>query len=251
MIIGYFFRCQIEKNEWNNAICSNMGWPGDYHTKWNKLDRERQIHDITYIWKLKKNDTNEIIFKTVTDSQEKKIMVTRVGGRRIIGVWDWYWCTTIFKIDNQQGPTVQHREFCSAYYNNLNGKRIWKRIDTPVWITESLCHIPETLITLLFKYTPLLKILKDKKEKMIQSLQLNIFTILTMFFNQASRSGGMWLTSYHMLCIWSTMWNGFKGKLPLLCFLSRLLVKFHCPILMLFQPPSQLRKHLLGINSLI
>ena len=33
----------------------------------------------------KKNDTNELIFKTVTDSQEKKIMVTRVGGRRI----DW------------------------------------------------------------------------------------------------------------------------------------------------------------------
>ena len=83
MIIGYFFRCQIEKNEWNNAICRDMEGPGDYHTKWNKLDRERQIHDITYIWKFKKNDINELIFKMVTDSGEKEIMVTRVGGRRI------------------------------------------------------------------------------------------------------------------------------------------------------------------------
>ena len=28
----------------------------------------------------------------------------------------------IFKIDNQQGPTVQHRECCSIFGNNLNGK---------------------------------------------------------------------------------------------------------------------------------
>ena len=28
------------KKEGNNAICSNMGGPRDYHTKWTKLDRE-------------------------------------------------------------------------------------------------------------------------------------------------------------------------------------------------------------------
>ena len=27
----------------NNAICSNMDGPRDYHTKWSKSDRERQI----------------------------------------------------------------------------------------------------------------------------------------------------------------------------------------------------------------
>ena len=31
------------KKEWNNAICSNMDGPRDYHTKWSKSDRERQI----------------------------------------------------------------------------------------------------------------------------------------------------------------------------------------------------------------
>ena len=34
------------------------------------------------------------------------------------------------KIGNQQRPIVQHRELCSVFCNNLNGKRIWKRIDT-------------------------------------------------------------------------------------------------------------------------
>ena len=43
------------KKEWNNAICSNIDGPRDYHTKWSKSDRERQISfDITYMWNLKK-----------------------------------------------------------------------------------------------------------------------------------------------------------------------------------------------------
>ena len=58
------------KKEWNNTISSNVVGPRDYHTKWNKSDRERQIpYDITYMWNLKKNDTNEFIYKTETDSQ--------------------------------------------------------------------------------------------------------------------------------------------------------------------------------------
>ena len=32
-----------------------MDGPRDYHTKWSKSDRERQIlYDITYMWNLKK-----------------------------------------------------------------------------------------------------------------------------------------------------------------------------------------------------
>ena len=55
--------------KWNNAICSNMDEPRDYHTKWSKPDRERQIsYIITYMWNLK-NDTNELIYKTEIDPQ--------------------------------------------------------------------------------------------------------------------------------------------------------------------------------------
>ena len=57
------------KKEWNNATCSNMDGPRDYHIKWNESERERQIsYDITYVWNLK-YDTNELIYKTETDSQ--------------------------------------------------------------------------------------------------------------------------------------------------------------------------------------
>ena len=49
-----------------------MDGPRDYHTKWNKSEKERQIpYDITYMWNLKYN-TNELIDKTETDSQTQK-----------------------------------------------------------------------------------------------------------------------------------------------------------------------------------
>ena len=44
----------------------------DYHTKWRKSGRERQIpYDITYMWTLKYN-TNEHIYESETDSQTRK-----------------------------------------------------------------------------------------------------------------------------------------------------------------------------------
>ena len=57
------------KKEWNNAICSNMGGPRDYHTKWSKSERERQSpYDITYM--NLKYDTNEPIYRTKIGSQK-------------------------------------------------------------------------------------------------------------------------------------------------------------------------------------
>ena len=51
------------KKEWNNAICSNMDGPRDYHTKWSKSDRERQIsYDVVYMWNLKEKKTQMSLF---------------------------------------------------------------------------------------------------------------------------------------------------------------------------------------------
>ena len=51
----------VIKKEWNNVICSNREEPRDYHTKWSKPEREKQIpYDITYMWNLK-YDTKETI----------------------------------------------------------------------------------------------------------------------------------------------------------------------------------------------
>ena len=60
------------KKERTPALCSNVDEPRDDHTKWRKSDRERQIpHDTTYMWDLKYN-TNELTFKTETDSQTQR-----------------------------------------------------------------------------------------------------------------------------------------------------------------------------------
>ena len=50
----------------------------------------------------------------------------------------------VLKIDKQWGPTVLAEELCLIFFNNLNGKGIWKRIVIYVCITESLCYTPKS-----------------------------------------------------------------------------------------------------------
>ena len=72
----------------NDAICSNMDGPRDYHGPRDyqgKSDRERQIsYDITYLWSLK-NDTNEFINETEIDSQTQITNLWLPKG--IVGEW--------------------------------------------------------------------------------------------------------------------------------------------------------------------
>ena len=70
----------IKKN--NNAICSNMGGPRDYHSKWSKSDRERQISYITYMRYLKKwYKWTYLQNRNRLADIENKLMVTK-GERR-------------------------------------------------------------------------------------------------------------------------------------------------------------------------
>ena len=62
------YNSAIKKNK-SNAICSNIDAARDYHAKWTKSERERQIpYDITYMQDLKYG-TNESMYKIETDSQ--------------------------------------------------------------------------------------------------------------------------------------------------------------------------------------
>ena len=68
-VVHIYNRIQSHLKEWNNVICSNMDGLGDYHTKWSKSEKDK-YHMILLICRTKKkNDTNELIYKTETDSQ--------------------------------------------------------------------------------------------------------------------------------------------------------------------------------------
>ena len=52
----------IKKNKM--LFAAILDGPRDYHIKWSKSDRERQIpHDVIYMWNLK-HDTNEFVYET-------------------------------------------------------------------------------------------------------------------------------------------------------------------------------------------
>ena len=99
--------------------------------------KERQIpYDITYVWN-QKYGANEPIYKTETDSQTQRTdlwLPRGMGGRERngLGVWGWQMQTTAFRMDNQQGPTVQHREYIQYPVVNHNGKEYKRRMYTCV-----------------------------------------------------------------------------------------------------------------------
>ena len=55
------------KKEWNNAICSNMDGPRDYHTEWSQTKT-----NTTYMWNIIKNDTKQLFYKAETNSKISK-----------------------------------------------------------------------------------------------------------------------------------------------------------------------------------
>ena len=67
------------------------------------------MYDVTYMWNLKRN-TNELIYKTETHSQTSKTNLRlpkgngEEGGRMNSEFVINHIHTTIYKIDNQQGP---------------------------------------------------------------------------------------------------------------------------------------------------
>ena len=90
---------------------------------------------------------------------ENKLMVVggRTGGRDSQEVWSGHVHAAVFKMDNQQGPTVQHGELCSRLHGSLDGRGVLGRLDTWICMAESLSCSPfcsTTITTLLLSYTP-------------------------------------------------------------------------------------------------
>ena len=62
--------------------------------------------------------------------------------------------TLAIKMDNQQGPTIEPRELCSMLCGSLDGRGVRGRMDTCIYMAESLCCPPEIITTFLAGYTP-------------------------------------------------------------------------------------------------
>ena len=54
-----------------------------------------------------------------------------------MGAWDGHAHTATFKMGNQQGPAVQHMELCSMLCASLDGKKVWRRMDTCICMAKS------------------------------------------------------------------------------------------------------------------
>ena len=117
-------------------------------------DRERHIsYDITFMWNLKENDTNEL---TETDSQTSKTDLWLPRGR---GEWermDWELGISRCKLLYIGWINNKVLLYDTGYYIqypviNHNGKEYEKKIY--ICITESLCCTPEINTTLEINYT--------------------------------------------------------------------------------------------------
>ena len=73
----------------NPATYNNMDGPGDYHTKWSKSERERQItYDIIYMWDLKIKYKWTYLWNRnrLTDIGNKLMVTKGEGGKDKLGV---------------------------------------------------------------------------------------------------------------------------------------------------------------------
>ena len=93
---------------------------------------------------LERIDTN-VLTKQNRLRLRNKLMVAdggRMGGRDNEEVWDGHVHTAVFKMDNQQAPTVQHRELCSMSCGRLDGREFggeW--IHVHVWLSPFTVHL--------------------------------------------------------------------------------------------------------------
>ena len=101
--------------------------------------------------------------KRLTDLEnELRIAEGRAGGWDSQGVWDQCVDSATFKMDNQQGPTVQRMELCPVFWEQSSVCN--SEMYLPGWegslgengcmyMAEALSCPPATITTLLTSYT--------------------------------------------------------------------------------------------------
>ena len=78
----------------------------------------------------------------------------RMEGRQSLGVWDGHGNTAVFKMENPQGPMVEHREPCSMLCGSLDGRGFggdW--VCAYVWLSPFAVHLKLTFVNRLYPKT--------------------------------------------------------------------------------------------------
>ena len=70
---------------------------------------------------------SKIGMKTEGDSQTQNLWLPE--GKGWLDIWEGHAHIAVFKIDNEQGPTVQHMELCSMLCGSLDGRGVWGIMD--------------------------------------------------------------------------------------------------------------------------
>ena len=93
-------------------------------------------------------ELNWILSGTVNSSEHTFLciwLILKISLKQIIkSAWSY---TAIFKVVNQQEPTIWHMELCSVLCGSLDGSGVRGRMDTCICMAESLHCSPETIIT--------------------------------------------------------------------------------------------------------
>ena len=112
----------------------------------------------------KRNDTNELIYKTKRDLQTEKVHVWLPGerwGERIVRKFgmDMYKQLYLKWIINKNLRGYSTWNSVQCYVAALDGRDVWGRMDMCICMDKSLRCSPEMITTSLIGYTPV----QDKK----------------------------------------------------------------------------------------
>ena len=114
------------------------------------------------------------------------------GGRDSQGLWEGHVHTALFKVDNQQGPIVQHMQLSSILYASLDGRVVGGRIDTCIHMAESLHCSHETTKTLLISYTLI-------QNKLLKKISQGLFQFKSKYTHTHTHTHTLWfLFSYQL-----------------------------------------------------
>ena len=86
------------------------------------------------------------------------------GGRDRYGIWDGHAHTAICERDDQQGPSVEHRELCSALHGSLEGREVAGSRYTCMYGWGPLLFTCNGHNIILTGYTPILNKNFNRKE---------------------------------------------------------------------------------------